>query len=471
MKKAILLIITFVLLITGCSNFDLFGDLMNNSKESVLPTEQDLTPSDTLSADGALSKEDDVENNLNLSPLSEDMRMTKEAGNYNITEYNVLTDAFDLNPEDIIPGEVTNVSDFAILEKYDPKWPEVLINNLLYDRYDIAFDYILAMANDINIRSKPSLSGTIVGRTTTFQKYNAIAKVQGQYLESYADSAWYEVMWKDTGTLKKGYVFGKLVEKRTFDFDKMISYIDEVRDRINNNKTAYIANYKDRNGEAPAYDGGQEDAFGTKRYGSAPAYLEASLTSEFRYLPDGTIVLLLAKQDGFYKVGTLLSGGEYYVPEGYISGRNAVEELTQLVVVDIANQNEAVFHYFRGEWQVVSITYVSTASQGLLIEPDKPACYKIIEKKEKIEFLGSDTDAAVGYAPYAVRFGGGNYNYGVPVEYEITDGISSDPGEVEYLYTMGTLPRTASGIRNYTSHAKFLHDWLIESKSAVIILP
>lgn len=471
MKRILLIILTLVLLTTGCNSFDFFGDLMDNSQEVTLPTEQDLTPDDSLSAKGALSKDGDIEENLNLSPIAEDLQMTEEAKSYNITEYNVLTDAFDLKPEDIIPAENPSVKDFAVLEEYAPALPEVIVNNLLYDRYDIAFDYVLAMADDINIRSKPSLSGTVVGRTTTFQKYNAIATVKGQYLESYADSTWYEVMWKDAGTIKRGYVFSKLVEKRTIDFDKLISYIEEVRDRINNNKTACIANYKDRNGEAPAYENGQEDSFGTRRYESAPAYYEASLTSAFRYLPDGTIVILLAKQGGFYKVATLFSEGEYYVPERYISGRDSIEELTQIVVVDTVNQNEAVFQYFREEWQIISMTYVSTASQNLLLEPDRPACYKIIEKRERIEFADADSETAIGYAPYAVRFSGGSYNYGVPVQYKEDNGIYTDPGFTEYIFTMGTLPRAKSGIRNYTSHAKFLYDWIDIGSSAVIILP
>ena len=107
----------------------------------------------------------------------------------------------------------------------------------------------------------------------------------------------------------------------------------------------------------------------------------------------------------------------------------------------------------------------------MLIDEGKPAVYKVIDKKEKLEFLSGEGDDAIGYAPYALRFSGSSYIYGIPVEYEIKDGAASDPGMTEYIYTLGTLPRTKCGIRNYTSHAKFLYDWILEGESAVIVLP
>ena len=106
-----------------------------------------------------------------------------------------------------------------------------------------------------------------------------------------------------------------------------------------------------------------------------------------------------------------------------------------------------------------------------MIEAGKPASYKLIDKREKMEYLDDSGENTKGYAPYAIRFSGSSYIYGVPVEYKINEGSASDPGLIEYVFTMGTLPRTKTGIRNFTSHARFLFDWLLQNESAVIILP
>ena len=278
-------------------------------------------------------------------------------------------------------------------------------------------------------------------------------------------------MWKEADVVQRGYIFGMLAEVRTFRLDDMLASAVQLKDFTEKEMTAYVANYRDRNGEAPKYKGEEIDSFGVSRYQSAPAYKDPSTDSQFRYLPDGTLVQLLERTEQFYKVGISVTDDTYYVPIKYISGLNPVKKLSQVVVIDPNNQNEAVFQYFKDGWQLVSVTYASTCSQNLLLEEGKPAFYKVIDKREKFNYLDDNNENVKGYAPYALRFNGSAYIHGVPVEYKVKDGVASDPGMSEYVFTMGTLPRAKSGIRNYTSHAKFLYDWLLQNESAVIILP
>lgn len=470
MKKLIPILLIIAILTSGCDGMNVFNNLLGerNGKQTKA---SELVPDVKDAADGALSREDDREDMLNTLSMEEDIKFTQDAKEYNITEYEILFDSMEITSESVVPTEITGVTGFEILEKYFTVIPGKLEQNFIYDRYDVAFDYVLAMSDNINIRSKPSLNSAIVAKAHSFEKLNVIAKVKGQYLDSFGDNIWYEIMWKEGSEQKKGYIFGKLAETRTFRFDEMISAVEEVKTEVDGKLTAYIANYKDRNGKAPLYKGSNTDAFGKGAYQSAPAYTGASTDSDFRYLPDGTLIILLEKTEKFYKVNVPGIGDEYYVPIQYVSGLNPINKLYQVVVIDAANQNEAVFQYYKNKWQLVSVTYVSTCSQDMLLEEGKPAVFKVIDKKEKLEFLNSDGDDAAGYAPYALRFSGSSHIYGVPVEYEIKDGVVSDPGTTEYIYTLGTLPRTKWGIRNYTSHAKFLYDWLLESESAVIVLP
>jgi hypothetical protein len=96
--------------------------------------------------------------------------------------------------------------------------------------------------------------------------------------------------------------------------------------------------------------------------------------------------------------------------------------------------------------------------------------FKALEKKDQFLYLKDGSDEIAGYAPYALRFSGGAYIHGVPVDYEIIDGQKKDPGIQEYLHTIGTFPRSHMCVRNYTSHAKFISDWMDTKTGAVIII-
>ena len=95
----------------------------------------------------------------------------------------------------------------------------------------------------------------------------------------------------------------------------------------------------------------------------------------------------------------------------------------------------------------------------------------IYEDKEKVaiyHFLIKEID---GYAPYAIRFSGGAYIHGVPVKYVKSEsGDLSDPGMREFLSSIGTTPLSHRCVRNYTSHAKFLYDWIRIANAAVIVI-
>jgi hypothetical protein len=81
---------------------------------------------------------------------------------------------------------------------------------------------------------------------------------------------------------------------------------------------------------------------------------EASTQSDFRYLTDGTLVSIIAETDTFFKVHVPFYDGTYYVPKKYVSLKNSLEQLKQVIVVDRYNQNEGVFAWVDGTWQLVS---------------------------------------------------------------------------------------------------------------------
>jgi lipoprotein-anchoring transpeptidase ErfK/SrfK len=169
------------------------------------------------------------------------------------------------------------------------------------------------------------------------------------------------------------------------------------------------------------------------------------------------------------------SGENFYVPKKYVNVKaDHIGELTQVVTVDRKNQNAVVLEYAAGGGRIVSLSYVSTGKTGGSSMPTPLGAYATLGKASKFFYYGdSNKKLYAGFAPYAVRFTGGVWLHGVPHD------IPADPetGKVpipktyrETNSTMGTTPQSHGCVRNYTSHAKFLYEWLKVGSSAVAVI-
>lgn len=474
MKKVFALLTATLLLFTAC---DKKADNNNPDKPGVhneLNNEGDYPESelDIISIPNTgngkgdpLNNGEQIESNINGDQLSEDKELTEKAKENNLTESEVLVDKEDIE-------SLKNSAEYkeVVLKTYESKIPEEVVINIKYNKYEVPSDYLLVLSDGINVREKPSVSANVIGKAQYFEKINLIAEVQGEYLENYKTDIWYKVALKVNGEVKSGYVLSVLAEKRTVQFEKMYQTVQQAVYEINNSTTAYIINYKNRVGTAPLYKGSTTDKFGVQRHQAAPAYYEANVNSEFRYISDGVLVTILAETESFYKIRTLNFQGEYYVPKKYVSFDKAIDKLEKVVVVDRKNQNEGVFELINGKWNLISYTYATTGENAKYKLPTDLGYYMVMEKVSRFSYLNDVTKQIAGYAPYGIRFNGGAYIHGVPVDYVIKDGKRVDPGIQEYLFTIGTVPRSHKCVRNYTSHAKFLYDWVEVGKSAVIVI-
>jgi hypothetical protein len=345
---------------------------------------------------------------------------------------------------------------------------------LQYTRYFIPTTYILITAGGANIRETPDARSRIVGKAAYHTKVPVRALVRGAYAANYQTDLWYEVEQIVQDQTVHGYILASLAEYRTFQFTKMAEAVSSLQHEVDGQLTAYINNYKNRSGVPPLYQGQTRDAWGVKRYQSAPAYLAPSAQGDFRYIAAGTLVTILGQTDTLYRIRTLNFPGEYYVPKRYVSLKNSIDRLTKVIVVDRRNQNEGVFEYAFGRWYLISYTFATTGEQARYKEPTDLGYYMAIEKAGKFLYLDDVTRVIDGYAPYALRFSGGAYIHGVPVNIPryLVQGnhVLSYPPMIEYSSTIGTVPRSHKCVRNYTSHAKFLWDWAEIGKTAVIVI-
>ncbi|QHI71874.1 L,D-transpeptidase [Aminipila terrae] len=260
-------------------------------------------------------------------------------------------------------------------------------------------------------------------------------------------------------------------QNRRFQFNVMREKIGVAEKAIGKYRLTYIDNYKNQNGKAPKYKGGEVDALGNERSAAAPAYANINKLNEFVYLTDGTLVEVLEEDGEYTLIGVVGTDLEYSVPREYVASDDCLMSLKKVIVVDRTNQNIATFEKKEGNWNITSYSMATTGKVGKYHQPTPLGYYYAIEKKPKFFYVKDGTNDIQGYAPYAVRFNAGAYIHGVSTTYKhAADGTRIDPGINEFSNSIGTVPLSHKCVRNYTSHAKFIYDWYEHGKTIVIVI-
>lgn len=357
-----------------------------------------------------------------------------------------------------------------IIEEQMTLVPEEVEVSLKYNKYFINYDYIVLTKGEVNVREAPGMQGRVIKVARTYEKLNLLETVKGEYIEKYGSDAWHHVYWWVGEEKKFGFILAPLVQARKFQFSKMYDEIRKMEGEINTKQITFVNNYKNRVGVAPRYKGGEKDAYGNRRSQSAPGYFSLSNKEAFIYVEDGSLVRILSEIDNYYKVLVLNNNLQCWIPKAYIKNSLRLSELKKVIVIDRNNQNEGVFEKINNKWVLVSYTLATTGATSKYKIETPLGYYYALERKEKFIYLDDETKEVAGYAPYAVRFTGGTYIHGIPVNYKIKENKKIDPGHIEYTATIGTAPLSHRCVRNYTSHAKFIYNWVEIGKTIVIVI-
>ena len=261
-----------------------------------------------------------------------------------------------------------------------------------------------------------------------------------------ADEIWYRIHWsrteedEDTGeeieTAYYGYVSGTIADYREFQMDKAYSETLTMAEEINdeNSVYVYVTNRNNEHGLPPDTGLRDEfdkvvDAFGMLQDQSAPAYQTQSTDGELRYIPDGEMVKILEIDREWAHVYIPEYEQSYYIPSDYIKyffskPGSTIDNLSQSIVIDRKNQNIMYFEVdaVTGNWELLSMSYVSTGTTSEYADPTPLGIFMV--QKIRIETpYPSDGRPGIeaGYMPYTIRFSGGAYNHGVPVNNKVDD--------------------------------------------------
>ncbi|WP_164108314.1 MULTISPECIES: L,D-transpeptidase [Sphingobacterium] len=261
---------------------------------------------------------------------------------------------------------------------------------------------------------------------------------------------------------------------RVFQWEKIkekLAYIENFQREHNN--YGLVVNYKNRNGEAPTVANFKRNAYkrvsdtlGTERYQSAPLYKLGETKTPTIYGRDGSLVKLLSS-DTLKMVrikGLTNIDGEWDIPKRYVKSIGDTATFKHVVVVDVTNQNICALEHSEKEWIIRSMNPATTGKHNPPYAMETPVgIYLLQEQKNKMFYYADGTTTIAGYAPWASRFTNGAYIHGVP---------TNDPKAkiIEHSWTLGTTPRSHMCVRNASSHAKFVYDWIKPFSSLVIVI-
>lgn len=272
----------------------------------------------------------------------------------------------------------------------------------------------------------------------------------------------------DRHTLSDTYKYGK--QERRFQWDKISAFLDSlVTFQERNDGYGVLRNYKNQNGEVPLTEKyitnkykQIRDTFGVNRYQGIPLYSLGNVKVPFRYGRDGAYVSVISDSAGYFQIIPATFGGVWHVPKKYMKLIGPLS-IKKVIFVDRTNQNIATLEQDGTTWLVRSMNPITTgANRPPYQQPTPPGIYFIQKKLSEMLFLKDGSAEEGGFAPYAIRFTGGAYLHGVPVNYPHNELI-------EFSWSLGTTPRSHMCVRNATSHAKFMYDWAEVEKTLVIV--
>lgn len=343
--------------------------------------------------------------------------------------------------------------EWSTIAVYDNNIPENIILNEKYNGgHPEIIDYVFVRARTANLRDLPSTSGKIIKKYSYDTKLKALEKVL------YYGNIWFYV--EDNNGIR-GYISSNLVNKRVFRFQKALDKIMELENFIKTEKAlgrevvstnSYIPNPNNENFKR------EKDKYGTSLDQSSIA--SSTIDGEDVYVPDRSILSIIEKGEKTSKIKVASIKEELIIPNSSLSRNPKIQNsFNKVIAIDISNQNMMIFEKNNENWNLISYVYSKTGIESKL-GFETPKGFFIAPMAKYIMPYNSETGEKEGYARFAIRFSGGGYLHGTPINYD--EEINKEFFMKQKEKTLGTFTGTRKCIRTTEEHAKFLFDWIVK---------
>jgi lipoprotein-anchoring transpeptidase ErfK/SrfK len=368
-----------------------------------------------------------------------------------------------------------------VVESFENIFPANIKQNFKYDKQEWFLNYIVALSDGF-IYKEPSIYANQIEKIDYGDRMETSAMIVSDTI-----GHWYRVHWKDKEENEFfGYVHNSIADYRQFLLDKAYEDTGMLQKKVDEENSFYVSinNRNNANGFAPETNLTDEygkiiDQYGVLHDQSAPAYIENSKSSEFRYICDGTLVEVINKTDNLVEIYVPQYDENFFTPRKYLKYKDSdpktsIEKLTESIVIDRTNQNIMYFEVNKetDEWELLTMSYVSTGTESVYADPTPIGFFMVQKVRIQFEYPSDENEGIeAGYAPYVIRFSGGAYNHGVPLNYTKDKlGNIVKPNTRESHPSLGVKAESHMCVRNYTSHAEFLFKRVEAGKAVVIVI-
>ncbi|WP_052191693.1 MULTISPECIES: L,D-transpeptidase family protein [unclassified Cetobacterium] len=346
-----------------------------------------------------------------------------------------------------------------MLEKYTEVIPLGVKVNIKNNESEPEFlNYVFVKTIDAPIRKDSSINSQEIMRLPYNTKMKVLEKIK------VGKNDWYKVSIKTTtGESVIGYVSANLVSIRKFRFEKMNKKVEDLSNFLKSeaklgkelvSTNTYIPNPKNENMNR------LKDKYGV----SADQNAVGMYGDEIIYIPDRSLMSIESLEGDYAYVNVFSIPEKPLKVHKRVLSRNPVvnSNFKKVIVIDLENENQGIFEKNKNEeWELISYTLNKTGLESTLgFETPKGNFIVPVAKYEM--FYTDQYGRLAGLAKYAIRFSGGGYIHGTPIDFE--ENINRDFFLEQKDGTLGTVEGTRKCIRNSEAHIKFLFDWITNGK-------
>ena len=180
-------------------------------------------------------------------------------------------------------------------------------------------------------------------------------------------------------------------------------------------------------------------------------------------IPDRSVVKIIENRGDKALVRALSIPEEVEVSKAKLSAYPSIKKgFRKVIAIDIENQNFIVFEKSKqtNEWELISYVYTKTGIDSQLGYETPKGFFTVPVVKYVMPYT-DETGQKQGSAKFAIRFCGGGYLHGTPIN------VQEEANKEFFLrqkeFTLGTTTGTRKCVRTSEGHAKFLFDWLVYS--------
>ncbi|MGL4946435.1 MAG: L,D-transpeptidase family protein [Cetobacterium sp.] len=344
-------------------------------------------------------------------------------------------------------------------EKYENVIPMSVYVNIINNEAEPEYlNYAFIKSVEAPIRQDSSIYSKEIVRFPFNTKLKVLEKVES------SGNEWYKVELKDkNGNKVYGYISAMLVTLRKFRFDEMNNRVHKLsqflQTELQSGKelvsiNTYVPNPSNQNMSR------EKDKYGV----SADQNARAKYNGETIFIPDRSLMSIESAEGNDVYVNALsIPEKSLKVSKNVITRYPAVNaNFRKVIVIDLDNENQGIFQKNSdGRWELISYTLNKTGMESTL-GFETPKGYFIVPVLKYEMAYRDEYNNAAGMAKYAIRFSGGGYIHGTPINFE--ENINRDFFLREKDGTLGTVEGTRKCIRNMESHIKFLFNWVTNGK-------